>query len=62
MGLFQNKIVQILIFSLIPLLGGWFVGFVFMGRQYPWYDEINRPSWNPPGWVRKRKLSNFKNN
>lgn len=51
MAFFDSKIVQILFFTLLPVVGGFISGFVSMGPQYPWYDEINRPSWNPPGWV-----------
>jgi hypothetical protein len=51
MAFFQNKIVQILIFSLLPMIGAFIVSFSTMGAMYPWYKEINRPSWNPPDWV-----------
>jgi tryptophan-rich sensory protein len=50
----KNKIikyVQALIFILITALGGKIVSSVTMGRQYPWYNDIVRPSWNFPRWV-----------
>lgn len=51
MGFFENKIVQILIACLIPLLGSFLIGFTAQRDMYPWYNEIKRPSWNPPGWI-----------
>lgn len=51
MALLKNKIVQILIFALTPFIIAFLVGLTSMGKQYPWYDTINRPLWNPPAWV-----------
>lgn len=51
MGFFENKIVQILISSLIPLIGAWIIGYGSQRNMYPWYNTINRPSWGPPDWV-----------
>lgn len=48
---FQNKIFQLVIFTLIPFIGGLIVGLTTNGSMYPWYDTINKPSFNPPSWV-----------
>lgn len=53
MGLCQNKIFQIVIACLIPLIGGWIISMTTMGEKEPWYSLIARPSWNPPDWVCK---------
>ena len=51
MGFFDIKIVQIIIFSSIPLIGSAIFGYGAQQNMYPWYKEINRPSWGPPDWV-----------
>lgn len=51
MGFFENKIVQILIACLIPFAGGLIVGYGSQNNMYPWYKEINRPTWGPPDWI-----------
>jgi translocator protein len=51
MGFFQNKIVQIVIACLIPFAGGFIVSLLTQNKMYPWYNEINLPSWNPPSWI-----------
>ncbi|CAH0597600.1 unnamed protein product [Chrysodeixis includens] len=41
---------------ILPNVGGWTNGIIFAGKirregQQSWYDELKKPSWNPPKWV-----------
>lgn len=51
MGVFKNKIVQILIACLIPLVGSFVFGYYAQQNMYPWYKTIVRPTWGPPDWI-----------
>ncbi|KAG5678540.1 hypothetical protein PVAND_008207 [Polypedilum vanderplanki] len=51
MSILKNKIVQIIIACLIPLVGGLIVSMTTMGNKEPWYSTINKPSWNPKDWI-----------
>lgn len=42
---------KILIAILICELTGILSSFISMPSMYPWYGEINKPSWNPPSSV-----------
>ncbi|XP_041985428.1 translocator protein-like isoform X1 [Aricia agestis] len=40
----------------LPNVGGWANGLYFAGQirkgdEKSWYDNLNKPSWNPPKWV-----------
>ncbi|CAF4839012.1 translocator protein-like isoform X1 [Pieris napi] len=40
---------------ILPNVGGWANGIFFAGQirkeDKSWYDELKKPSWNPPKWV-----------
>ncbi|VVC94508.1 translocator protein-like isoform X1 [Leptidea sinapis] len=41
---------------ILPNVGGWANGLYFAGQirkdeKKAWYDELKKPSWNPPKWV-----------
>jgi benzodiazapine receptor len=51
MKFFENKIVQIVIACLIPLIGGWINGYMLAGEIKTWSSQLIKPDWNPPDWI-----------
>nr|BAN20646.1 mitochondrial benzodiazepine receptor, putative [Riptortus pedestris] len=42
---------QLLGAILLPNVGGIFIGAVFNPKRTNFYDNLKKPSWNPPSWV-----------
>jgi translocator protein len=47
----MNNIVKLIIAITIPLAIGAISGFFTVTGVESWYQTINKPSWNPPGWI-----------
>lgn len=47
----MNKTAKLFISVLLPVLVGAVSGFFTATGVGSWYKTINKPSWNPPGWV-----------
>ncbi|MFZ9388432.1 MAG: TspO/MBR family protein [Chitinophagaceae bacterium] len=47
----MNKTAKLFISVLLPVLVGAISGFFTATGVGSWYKTINKPSWNPPGWV-----------
>lgn len=45
-----TNIIKLIIFCILCLSVGW-VGSVFTDSTPNWYQQLNKPSFNPPGWV-----------
>lgn len=43
--------IKLVICLLIPLVVGAIGGYATMEHMHPWYDTLNKPSFNPPNWV-----------
>lgn len=49
---FPRSIIPLIIALLIPLLLGGLSGLATNSSlRSTWYDDLEKPSWNPPGWV-----------
>ncbi len=47
----MNKITRLIISIAIPVATGSLSGFFTVTGVGSWYQTIQKPSWNPPGWV-----------
>jgi len=47
----MNNVVKLVIAILLPLAVGAASGFFTVTGTGSWYQTIQKPSWNPPGWV-----------
>lgn len=47
----MNNTVKLIISIALPVLVGAVSGFFTVTGDGSWYQTINKPSWNPPGWV-----------
>jgi len=47
----MNRTVKLIVSIALPVLVGAVSGFFTSTGVDSWYQTINRPSWNPPGWV-----------
>jgi benzodiazapine receptor len=47
----MSNILKLIIAISIPLLIGFTSGFFTITGAGSWYQTIQKPSWNPPGWV-----------
>lgn len=47
----MNNTVKLVISVAIPLLAGVTSGFFTASGVGTWYQTIQKPSWNPPGWI-----------
>jgi len=47
----MNNIVKLIISIIIPVAAGATSGFFTASGVGGWYQGINKPSWNPPGWI-----------
>jgi len=47
----MNNIVKLIIAIAIPVAVGAASGFFTVTGVGSWYQTINKPSWNPPGWI-----------
>lgn len=55
----KNPIFQIIIACLIPFIGG-FVSSFWTTNGIEWSQTLNKPSFNPPGWVISLILNEIK--
>jgi translocator protein len=47
----MNNVVRLIISIAIPLVVGFTSGFFTVTSVGSWFQTINKPSWNPPGWI-----------
>lgn len=47
----MNNIAKLIISVAIPVAVGTTSGFFTVSGVGSWYQTINKPSWNPPGWI-----------
>ena len=47
----MNKTAKLIISIAIPVAIGALSGFFTTTGEGSWYRTINKPSWNPPGWI-----------
>jgi tryptophan-rich sensory protein len=47
----MNNIVKLIIAVAIPVAVGATSGFFTISGVGSWFQTINKPSWNPPGWI-----------
>jgi translocator protein len=47
----MNNTIKLIISIAIPLIIGGTSGFFTATGVESWYQTINKPSWNPPGWI-----------
>ena len=47
----MNNVAKFIISLLIPLAVGFTSGFFTATGEGTWFQTIQKPSWNPPGWV-----------
>ncbi len=47
----MNNLVKLVIAIAIPVAVGATSGFFTASSVGSWYQTINKPSWNPPGWI-----------
>jgi tryptophan-rich sensory protein len=47
----MNNIAKLIIAVAIPVAVGASSGFFTASGVSSWYQTINKPSWNPPGWI-----------
>jgi translocator protein len=47
----MNNAIRLIIAIAIPLAVGFTSGFLTITGVGSWYQTINKPSWNPPGWI-----------
>jgi len=47
----MNNAGKLIIATAIPLLVGFTSGFFTTTGAGTWYEELEKPNWNPPGWV-----------
>ncbi len=47
----MNNILKLIISILLPLAVGFTSGFFTETGEGTWYQTLQKPSWNPPGWV-----------
>ncbi|MFZ1263829.1 MAG: TspO/MBR family protein, partial [Chitinophagaceae bacterium] len=47
----MNNLTKLVIAIAIPLAIGGTAGFFTATGVDSWYQTINKPSWNPPGWI-----------
>ena len=47
----MNNVSKLIISIALPLLVGFTSGFFTETGEGSWYKTIQKPSWNPPGWV-----------
>ncbi len=47
----MNNTIKLIISIAIPLIIGGTSGFFTATGVESWYQAINKPSWNPPGWI-----------
>ena len=47
----MNNLVKLVISVAIPVSVGAISGFFTVSEVGGWYQTINKPSWNPPGWI-----------
>ncbi len=47
----MNNITRLIISIAIPVVAGSLSGFFTVTGDGSWYQTIQKPSWNPPGWV-----------
>jgi tryptophan-rich sensory protein len=47
----MNNTLKLIIAIAIPLAVGGISGFFTVTGVESWYQTINKPSWNPPGWI-----------
>lgn len=51
MGFLNNKVVQILLISSIPIIGSAIFSIGANPYKDGWFEFLQKPSWNPPGWL-----------
>ena len=47
----MNNTFKLIIAIIIPVAVGAISGFFIASGVESWYQTINKPSWNPPGWI-----------
>jgi translocator protein len=47
----MNTYIKLALCIAICLAVGFGSAALSMGSMRPWYDQINKPSWNPPSWI-----------
>ena len=47
----MNNVSKLIISIALPLLVGFTSGFFTETSEGSWYQSINKPAWNPPGWL-----------
>ncbi|MBK6936983.1 MAG: tryptophan-rich sensory protein [Chitinophagaceae bacterium] len=47
----MNNTLKMIIAVAIPVIVGGLSGFFTVTGADSWYQTINKPSWNPPGWI-----------
>lgn len=47
----ENKFLQILIALAIPFIFAAIFGIGSSKNMYPWYTNLERPTWTPPDWI-----------
>ena len=47
----MNQVARLIIAIAIPLLTGFASSFFTVTGEGSWYQTLEKPSWNPPGWV-----------